>query len=58
MGEKVVIDAFSHEFHLSRHLACFVCVRRNIKEELSKSGVPQEVRGSILDDVFGKKVGS
>ncbi len=57
-GEKALIDAFSHEFHLSRHLACFIHVRRNIKEELSKCGVPQEVRGSILDDVFGKQVGS
>lgn len=31
-GEKALIDAFSHKFHLSRHLTCFIYVHRNIKQ--------------------------
>jgi len=57
-GEKALIDAFSHEFPFATHLTCFIHVRRNIKEELGSTHLPQDVQTEILDDIFGKKVGT
>jgi len=57
-GEKALIDAFSHEFPFATHLTCFIHVRRNIKEELGNTLFPQDVQTEILDDIFGKKVGT
>ena len=31
---------------------------RNIKEELGNTHLPQDVQTEILDDIFGKKVGT
>ena len=56
-GEKALIDAFSHEFHFSRHLTCFIHVCRNVKEELAKCDTSEEIKQSIVD-IFGKPVGS
>ncbi len=39
-GEKALINAFSHEFRFAVHLTCFIHVRRNIKDELSKRAIP------------------
>lgn len=57
-GEKPLFDAFSHEFRFAVHLTCFIHVRRNVKDELVKRNVPDSVQSEILDDIFGKKVGS
>ena len=57
-GEKALIDAFSHEFPFALHLTCFNHVRRNVKDELCRLALPEDIRSEILDDIFGKKVGS
>ena len=55
-GERALIDAFSHEFPFALHLTCFNHVRRNIKDELSKLALPEDICTEILEDIFGKKV--
>ena len=57
-GEVALIKAFTHEFGFSQHLTCFVHVRRNIKEKLNECNVPSDVAKQILDDIFGRRVGS
>lgn len=57
-GEKALCDAFSHEFRFAVHLTCFIHVRRNVKDELLRRMIPDALRSEILDDLFGKKVGS
>ena len=57
-GEKALIDAFSHEFPFALHLTCFNHVRRNIKDQMSKLRLPEDVCAEILEDIFGKKAGS
>ena len=46
-GKKALISAFSHEFYFSRHLTCFIPVRRNVKEELAKRDIFKEIEQSI-----------
>jgi len=57
-GEQPLIDAFSHEFGFSQHLTCFLHVRRNIKDELNKYNIPTEVASLMLDDIFGRRLGT
>ena len=57
-GEKPLIDAFSHEFKYAVHLTCFNHVRRNIKDQLRVLQIPDDVQTEILNDVFGRNVGS
>ena len=57
-GEKALIDAFTHEFGFSQHLTCFNHVRRNIKEKVREYNIPPQFSVEMLDDVFGKKVGT
>lgn len=57
-GEKPLIDAFLHEFKFAVHLTCFNHVRRNIKDKLREVGVGDELQMEILNDIFGRKIGS
>lgn len=57
-GEKALIDAFKHEFGFAQHLTCFIHVRRNIKNKLHECDIPSQLSIEILDDVFGKTVGT
>ena len=57
-GEKPSIDAFSHEFKYAVHLTCFNHVRRNLIDQLRVLQIPDDVQTEILNDVFGRKVGS
>ena len=57
-GEKPLIDAFLHEFKFAVHLTCFNHVRRNIKDKLRDVKIPDDVQTEILNDIFGRKVGS
>ena len=57
-GEKPLIDAFQHEFKSAVHLTCFNHVRRNIKDKLRELMVPDEVQTEVLNDIFGKRIGS
>ena len=55
-GEKVLSDAFTHEFGFSQHLTCFIHVRKNLKDKLSECSIPSLLQ-QILDDIFGKRLG-
>ena len=57
-GEKALIDAFLNEFKFAVHLMCFNHVRHNIKEELQKQLIPDELKSEILNDIFGRQIGS
>ena len=57
-GEKPLSDAFLHEYKFAIHLTCFNHVRRNIKDELRKQLIPEEVQSEILNDIFGRQIGS
>ena len=57
-GEKPLIDAFLHEFKFAVHLTCFNHVRRNIKDQLRVAQVSDDVQSEILNDIFGRMVGS
>lgn len=57
-GEKALINAFAHEFKHAVHLTCFNHVRHNIKEKLRKLAICEKVQVEILNDIFGRKVGS
>jgi hypothetical protein len=57
-GERALIDAFRHEFSFSQHLTCFIHVQRNIKEKLNTSSIPCDVARLVLDDIFGRKLGT
>ena len=57
-GEKPLIDAFHHEFKSAIHLTCFNHVRRNIKDKLREMMIADEIQTEILNDIFGRRVGS
>ena len=57
-GEAPLADAFALEFKKSVRLTCFNHVRRNIKDEMHKLGIPEELQTEILNDIFGKRIGS
>lgn len=57
-GEKALYDAFLHEFRYAVHLFCSIHARRNVKDELCKRKLPENVACEITDSIFGKKVGS
>ena len=57
-GEKALSDAFTHEFGFSQRLTCFIHVRKNIKDKLSECSIPTLLSQQILDDIFGKRIGS
>ena len=57
-GEKALIDAFKHEFGFAQHLTCFIHVRRNIKDKLHECNIPSHLSIEILDDIFGKTMGT
>ena len=56
-GEMALGDALLHEFRFSQHLLCFVHFRRNIKDKLNECNIPSDISKSILDDVFGCRIG-
>lgn len=57
-GEAALTDAFCHEFPEATRLTCFNHVRRNIKDEMHKLAIPEELQSEVLNDIFGKRVGS
>jgi len=56
-GEQALIDAFCHEFSSSRHLTCFIHVKRNIKEKCVECNLSGDLCQQIQDDVFGRNIG-
>ena len=57
-GEETLSDTFQHIFRSSKHLLCSIHVRRNVKSKLTELGISEATRQMVVDDVFGKKVGS
>ena len=57
-GEKALLDAFKHEFGFTQHLTCFIHVHRNVKDKLNECNISSHLVIEILDDVFGKKIGT
>lgn len=57
-GEQPLIDAFSQELGFAQRLTLFIHVRRNIKERLNNSNVPSDVGRIVLDDIFGRRLGT
>lgn len=47
-----------HEFGFAQHLTCFIYYRRNVKDKLADCNFPSELAHKILDDNFGRKLGS
>ena len=43
---------------MAQHLTCFIHIRRNLKDKLAECNIPVDLSQKILDDVFGKKLGS
>lgn len=57
-GEVPLADAFAHEFKEAIRLTCFNHVRRNIKDEMHRLAIPEELQTAVLNDIFGKRIGS
>ena len=57
-GEKALLDAFKHKFGFAQHLTCFIHVHRNVKDKLNERNILSHLVIEILDDVFGKKIGT
>ena len=57
-GEQPLIDAFLHEFGFAQHLTCFIHVRQNVKDKLNECGIPHDLSSSILNDIFGQRLGT
>ena len=57
-SEKALLDAFKHEFGFAQHLTCFIHVCRNVKDKLNECNISSQLVIEILDDVFGKKIGT
>ena len=57
-GEQALINALKHVFGYAQHMTCFIHVRRNVKDKLRDCCIPTQLSTVILDDIFGKKVGS
>ena len=55
-GEECLAEAFSHDFPFATHLVCQIHKRRNIETKLKNLNFPVDMRGVILDDIFGKQV--
>ena len=57
-GESALISAFQHSFPSSIHLTCSIHMRRNVRAKLTDLRISEGTKQLVLDDLFGKKVGS
>ena len=57
-GEVPLADAFSHKFKEAIKLTCFNHMRQNIKDKMRRLAIPEERQSVILNDIFGKQIGS
>ena len=57
-GEKALVDAFIHKSRFAIYLYCSIHARNNVKKNLRDRKLPESVVNQIVDDVFGKLVGS
>ena len=57
-GEPELIKAFSLAFRDAVQLRCFSHFRQNIKDKLREIGMHESATKTILDDIFGRQIGS
>ena len=57
-GEPELIKAFSLAFRNAVQLRCFSHFRQNIKDKLREIGMPQSATKKIIEDIFGRQIGS
>ena len=56
--EKVLVDAFLHEFRSSIHLYCHIHARANVENEFHMRRFVDSVVHEFVGEIFGKQVGS
>ena len=57
-GEPELIKAFSLAFRDAVQLRCFSHFRQNIKDKVREIGMHESATKTILDDIFGRQIGS
>ena len=57
-GEPELIKAFSVAFRDAVQLCCFSHFRQNIKDKLQEIGMHESATKTILDNIFGRQIGS
>ena len=57
-GEKVLTEAFTHNFPYAVQLRCFIHFCRNVEEKLKGLGFSSTVAEEFLCDIFGKQMGN
>ncbi len=55
-GEKAIVDGFKRNFCHATFLRCFLHFKDNIDHELTKQGIPRELKLKFIEDIFGKQV--
>ena len=57
-GNKVPVEAFTHNFHCAIQLRCFVHFKNNVHEKLKSLGLSAPIWEEFISDIFGKWVGN
>ena len=56
--EKALVGEFSESFERAIHLLCEIHIRKNIDTKLVSMNIRGDCKQSIMDDIFGRKIGS
>ena len=56
--EKALVGGFNETFQRDTHLLCEIHLRKNIDTKLVSMDIKGESEQSIMDDTFGRKIGS
>ena len=56
--EKALLGGFNESFERAIHLLCEIHVRKNIDTKLVSMNIRGNCKQSIMDDIFGRKIGS
>ena len=56
--EKALAGGFNENFERATHLLCEIHLRKNIEGKLVSMDIKGEDKRSIMDDIFGRKVGN
>ena len=57
-GKPELIKAFNLAFQNAVQLRCFIHFRKNFKDKLKEIGMPQSATKKIVEDIFGRQIGS
>ena len=56
--EKALVGGFNETFERATRLLCEIHLRKNIDTKLVSMDIKGESKQSIMDDIFGRKIGS